>query len=200
MTDDALMKYRMMYRAKSYLDEMRRGLDPVSKQPVPEDSVIRQEKLIACFGFLSELLDELLSEASSQALSAAEPAMAKAPFALRREQLAQVKLSYAPIAVSTFVSHINGVVDKRTTKAIRGKDITGWLCEKGLLEERTVPVTRDEKEYLPSRYADGLGLLAVKKDGESGQPERYALKLDRQGQIFLLDHIEDIAAFAKENP
>ena len=51
-----------MYRAKVYMDDMRQGIDPVSKLPTPENSVIRQEEVKSCFSFLSELLDELINE------------------------------------------------------------------------------------------------------------------------------------------
>ena len=41
MSDEALLKFKKIYRAKNYMDDMRQGIDPVSKLPVPADSVIR---------------------------------------------------------------------------------------------------------------------------------------------------------------
>lgn len=206
MSDEALLKFKKIYRAKSYMDDMRQGIDPVSKLPVPADSVIRQEKVINCFSFISELLDEMLNSFECEQDSASEEedvseerTPVKVPFHLQNSQINQIKMSRSPLAVSTFIKRINAVVDKQSTKSIRAKDIHGWLTTKGFLVERTVQIVKEEKEYIPAANAPDIGVIDVIKQRDNGQPEHHSIKLTQIGQQFILDNIEEIAEFAEKN-
>ena len=112
MSDEALLKFKKIYRAKNYMDDMRQGIDPVSKLPVPADSVIRQEKIINCFTFISALLDEMLNSFECEQGAASDVPQEgskpkKVPFHLQDSQISQIKMSRSPLAVSTFTKRIN---------------------------------------------------------------------------------------------
>lgn len=166
MSDEALLKFKKIYRAKNYMDDMRQGIDPVSKLPVPADSVIRQEKVINCFNFISALLDEMLNSFECEQGAASdvpqeESKPKKVPFHLQDSQISQIKMSRSPLAVSTFTKRINDVVDKQSTKSIRAKDIQGWLTAKGFLVEQSVQIIKEEKEYIPSANASDIGVVDI---------------------------------------
>lgn len=211
MSNEALMKLKKIYQAKTYIDDMCQGIDPVSKKPVPEDSVIRQEQVVDCFAFISELLDEMLMPGDSQEALTVDDEVSicddteeltkkeKEPFKISAEQIAQVKTTHSTLAISTFIKRINYVIDRKTTKSIRTKDIHGWLTAKGFLEERSIQIIKEEKEYFPSQYADAIGVIPVAKPINDGQQERHSIKLNSVGQQFILDNIEEIAEYAKQN-
>jgi len=218
MADNEQLKYKMLCRAKMYLDDMREGLDPVRKTALPEDSVVRQQKVINCFTFLSELLAEMIDASDSEDSQENAPEetkqrehsteqfeierdvrYVKEPFHIRREQLRYIRVSKSPVAVSTFIRRINEVVDRETTKLIRAKDIHGWLSEKGFIEERSIKVVKEEKEYWPSKEALSIGVLAEVKAGTEGQEDKHLIKLSDAAQQFVLDNIDDIAEYAKLN-
>lgn len=211
MSDEALARLKKIYKAKTYIDDMCQGIDPVSKKPVPEDSVIRQERVVDCFAFVSELLDEMLMPSDSQEELTADDEVSicddteeltkkeKEPFKISAEQIAQVKTTHSTLAISTFIKRINCVIDRKTTKSIRAKDIHGWLTAKGFIEERSIQIIKEEKEYFPSQYADAIGVIPVAKPINNGQQERHGIKLNNVGQQFILDNIEEIAEYAKQN-
>ena len=204
MSDEALLKFKKIYRAKNYMDDMRQGIDPVSKLPVPDDSVIRQEKIINCFTFISALLDEMLNSVECEQDSASDvlqegSKMKKASFHLTNSQIRQIKTSSSPLAVSTFIRRINAVVDKQSTESIHAKDIHGWLTAKGFLVERSVQIIKEEKEYIPAANASAIGVVDIIKQRDNGQPDHHSIKLTQIGQQFVLDNIGEIAKYAEEN-
>ena len=205
MADEAVLKLKKMYRARMYMDDMRRGIDPVSKLPVSEDSVIRQEKVINCFGFLSELLDELICEFEPKTESPddLEPedggAVPLKPFGMSFDQVSRVMITRKPITVSTFIRNINRVLDRKTTKAIRAKDINGWLTKNGFVEERDIRVVKEDKEYILTPQASVVGLIPDSKPINNGQAERHFVTFTGEAQRFILDNIDDIAEYARNN-
>lgn len=95
MSDEALQKFKKIYRAKNYMDDMRQGIDPVSKLPAPADSVIRQEKIINSFTFISALLDEMLNSFECEQGAASDVPQEgsktkKVPFHLQDSQISQI--------------------------------------------------------------------------------------------------------------
>lgn len=204
MSDEALLKFKKIYRAKNYMDDMRQGIDPVSKLPVPADSVIRQEKIINCFTFISALLDEMLNNFECEQGAASDVPQEgskpkKVPFYLQDSQISQIKMSRSPLAISTFTKRINDVVDKQSTKSIRAKDIQGWLTAKGFLVEQSVQIIKEEKEYIPSANASDIGVVDIINQRDKGQPNHHTIKLTQIGQQFILDNIKEIAEYAEQN-
>ena len=49
-----------MQRAKMYLDKLAQGIDPITNQEVPEDSVLNHVRLARCFFYVSSVLDQVI--------------------------------------------------------------------------------------------------------------------------------------------
>ena len=43
-----------MQRAKMYLDKLAKGIDPITDQEVPEDSLLNNVRLARCFFYVSD--------------------------------------------------------------------------------------------------------------------------------------------------
>ena len=56
MTELDIMKH-----AKSYLDSLSQGIDPISGQPVPNDSVLNNVRLEKCFRYVSGVLEQVIA-------------------------------------------------------------------------------------------------------------------------------------------
>lgn len=187
--EDLILKYKKIYRSKQYIDLMRQGIDPVSGENVPDDSVICNEKVKSCFNFISELLDEMLTDYEPQTDKKTEP------FHLTDQQIRKVKITAMPIAITTFIARINKTLDKNTTKHIRTKDITGWLVHKGFVEPKTVKIVKEQTEYIPLETADKIGVFDVIKHSNNGNSDQHCLKLDQIGQQFIIDNIDEISQY-----
>ena len=190
--EDLIIKYKKIYRSKQYIDLMKQGIDPVSGEKVPDDSVICNEKVKNCFNFISELLDEMLTDYEPHTDKKTEP------FHLTDKQIPKVKISVMPVAIATFIARINKALDKNTTKPIRTKDITGWLVHKGFIEPKTVKIVKEQTEYIPLENAGKIGVIDVIRYSNDGSTERHCIKLDQIGQQFIIDNIDEISQYITE--
>ena len=50
-----------MQRAKMYLDKLAQGINPITDEEVPEDSVLNNVRLARCFFYVSGVLDQLIA-------------------------------------------------------------------------------------------------------------------------------------------
>ena len=50
-----------MQRAKMYLDKLAQGIDPISGQEIPNDSVLNNVRLARCFFYVSGILDQVIA-------------------------------------------------------------------------------------------------------------------------------------------
>lgn len=51
----------IMQRAKMYMEKLAQGIDPISDQEIPEDSVLNNVRLARCFFYMSGILDQVLA-------------------------------------------------------------------------------------------------------------------------------------------
>ena len=50
-----------MQRAKMYLDKLAQGIDPISNQEIPMDSVVNNVRLARCFFYVSDVLGQVIA-------------------------------------------------------------------------------------------------------------------------------------------
>lgn len=50
-----------MQRAKMYLDKLAQGIEPISGQEIPNDSVLNNVRLARCFFYVSGILDQVIA-------------------------------------------------------------------------------------------------------------------------------------------
>ena len=56
-----------MQRAKMYLDKLAQGIDPISGQEIPNDSVLNNVRLARCFFYVSGILDQVIANGGRRA-------------------------------------------------------------------------------------------------------------------------------------
>lgn len=56
-----------MQRAKMYLDKLAQGIDPISRQEIPKDSVLNNVRLARCFFYVSGILDQVIANGGRRA-------------------------------------------------------------------------------------------------------------------------------------
>ena len=56
-----MTELEIMQRAKMYMDKLAQGIDPISGQEVPNDSVLNNVRLARCFFYVSGVLDQVIA-------------------------------------------------------------------------------------------------------------------------------------------
>lgn len=169
-----------MQRAKMYMDKLAQGIDPITNQEVPADSVLNNIRLARCFFYVSEVLGQVI--ASGGAIGRKPKLQA---FTISREQLSKVQISQEPVRVTQLVEMISAVVDNPQMKKLTTTVITNWLLEKGFLEKQTAPDGKNRR--VPTENGLHIGLHTQTRQGLYG--EYPVVFYDAQAQQFVLDNL-----------
>ena len=199
-------KRRVIQHAQTYMDMLSNGIDPISGEPVPEDSTLQQERLKKCFSFVSEILNELiqnngvvsLSENQTAPTGGAETSGMSAPVpepivSITPQQVQRIEVSNAPILPSAFVKRIGSAVDASTKKKLSLARINKWLLKQGYLADTKVPTIVNKTVKVATPMAAQIGVVehyvVDKKTGEA-KPQLF---FTREAQEFILRNINELA-------
>lgn len=191
-------KLQVIQRAKSYMDMLSNGIDPISGELVKNDSTFQQERLQKCFSFVSEILDEIIRTNGIVTLPATEfshgyeAVKKKSVFSLNQQQRNSIRVTNNPIIPSAFIKNINSVVDSDNMEKLSLTTINKWLLKQGYLTESKVPtvINKNVKTVTPLSMQIGVIEQTV-VDPKTGEAKTQLL-FSRQAQEFILNNIESI--------
>jgi len=172
-----------MQRAKMYLDKLAQGIDPITNQEVPEDSVLNNVRLARCFFYVSDVLGKVI--ANGGAVGQISKTL---DFAITPEQLASVQVSDYPIRVTEFTEALYQAVNNPTMKKLNTTKITEWLISKGLMMKETG--TDGKIHRVPTGRGLQMGMSTRLRQSRDG--EYQAVYYNRNMQQFLLDNLSAI--------
>ncbi|MCI6730452.1 MAG: hypothetical protein MR473_09795 [Clostridiales bacterium] len=182
-----------MQRAKMYLDKLARGIDPISNQVLPGDSVLNQPRLSRCFTYVSDLLARVIL---NDGYVGAKPKGPKLPeFNATAEELAGVPVSSEPVRISKFLDGIFVALNRPQMRKLGTTTVTDWLLRKGLLEKRTSADGTSQR--LPTQEGAQLGIFTETRHGQYG--DYTAVFYDMQAQKFILEHLPEILEEKRAN-
>lgn len=61
-----MTELEVMQRAKMYMDKLAQGIDPITGNEMPEDSVLNQVRLARCFFYVSGVLQQVIDRRYSR--------------------------------------------------------------------------------------------------------------------------------------
>ena len=99
MTELDIMKH-----AKSYLDSLSQGIDPISGQPAPNDSVLNNVRLEKCFRYVSGVLEQVIANGGKVVSGA------PVPFYITPEELQRISPAQEPLRISQLAKLITDAV------------------------------------------------------------------------------------------
>ena len=172
-----------MRRAKMYLDKLAQGIDPITNQEVPDDSVLNNVRLARCFFYVSDVLGRVIDNGG---VIGGKPKLQA--FTISPDQLAQVRVSQEPVRITQLVDMIGAAVENPQMKKLSTTTITNWLLENGFLEKQMGPDGKNRR--VPTHNGSMLGLSTETRQGQYG--EYQAVFYSAAAQQFVLDHLPDI--------
>lgn len=165
-------------RAKSYLDALALGIDPLSGRPAPPGDMLQQERLRRCFQYVSGVLEKVIAAQSAPAGRASPEETAAPPFVLpaydhtaavhavlEAADLANaVSYSQEPISLVAFWSAVcRDHLSPLGLRSVMTQRMLDWLAAKGLFSQ---PVTREGAAITEKGRALGL---SARMNGEEGK-------------------------------
>ena len=179
--------------AKSFLDKLANGINPLDDTPVPEGEIVNNVRLSRCFFYVSDILRQVIDNGGVTP-PVRHPKIGKQSFVLTDEARTTLKITDTPLTVSEIAGYLNDTIDENTTEKISAAAINGWLLAQGFLavEERADGKTRK----LPTSHGVELGIITETRNGQYG-PYQVVLFSDA-AQTFIYDHVEAIVTHAEE--
>jgi hypothetical protein len=176
--------------AKSFIDKLANGINPIDDQPVAEYDVVNNVRLTRCFFYVSDILRQVIQNGGTTP----PKKKTKSLFSITREQLAQYSFSEAPISISEIVKKINALIDTEQMKQLSYKQLTAWLISINALFEQ--PTLNGKTQKRPTENGRQLGISLDTRNGMNG--EYQVVVYNKEAQAFILDNIDAIILFGNK--
>lgn len=171
--------------AKSYVEKLANGINPVTGQVVPDGDVINNVKISRCLFYVSDLLRQMIEE---KALSQPKEKPVKQPFQLDYEVRKQFRYSESPISISEITRRINALISTEKMQKLSYKQIRDWLVELDFLVEITQISGKITRR--PTRDGVRLGITMEHREGQRGPYS--VIVYDLEAQKFILDNLDGV--------
>lgn len=182
-----------MRQAKSYMDKLADGIDPITGAEMPENSVLNNVRLSRCFFFVSDILRQAIDNGGRVG---AVKSVKRDDFSLSEETMRSFPFSGQPVSISAFASVINGLIDVDSMKKLTTTVITGWLLDKGFLELREYPDGKKTRQ--PTKQGEYIGLSTELRDGKYG--EYRVVLYNEDAQRFVIDNLDAMLSYKAATP
>ena len=180
--------------AKSFLDSMADGVNPLDGAQIPEGELLRHRRIEGCLRYVSEILGQVLANGGTA--PARKPRTPKVPFAMSQEMLQNVKYSVTPIPISDLIRQLNEMRSE-SMKRITARSVGVWLVTIGALETVTDKLGRTHKR--PTDAGRALGISMETRVSDRG--EYPIVVYNAEAQQFIVENLYEILAVeSSDNP
>lgn len=179
-----MTELEMINRAKTYIDKLANGVNPLTDEPVSENDIVNNVRISRCFFYISDLLRRFAEGGFPEAAKKGK----KQPFIITEEQRKRFEFSETPISVSEIARRFNAAVNTEGAVQMRYSGITFWLIESGLL---SVDRREDGREVkLPTAAGMELGISQEVRSGANGS--YIVVVYNENAQRYIVDNIDAI--------
>lgn len=181
--------------AKSFMDKLANGINPLDDSPIPEEDIANNVRLSRCFFYVSDILRQVIENGGVRPAKVAKVAKPrKQEFALTEEQRSQIQISERPLPISEIANRLNELVDAETTKKLSAAAINNWLVELQML--KVVTQSDGKARKLPTEQGRELGIFTEERTGMYGS--YVTVLFSPSAQQFVYDNIEAAVASKSE--
>ena len=180
-----MTELEIMQRAKTYMEKLANGIDPITDREVPEEDIIQNVRLSRCFFYVADVLRQLIDLGGIP--QKGDPGK-KAPFSLSLEKRDLYDFSTFPVTISVIAQQLNALADDAMMQKLKTTSITGFLVQSGLLESRENG--RGGTARLPTEAGQQMGISTERRTGQNG--DYTAVLYNDEAQKLNLDNLDAI--------
>lgn len=175
------------YTAKIYLEKLANGMNPLTGEDLPEDTVLNNVYLCRAFSLASSVLDETIKNGCR-----VQPYEKNrmVPFKIDEEQRSKVRISEEAVTVTAITNRVEKVLDK-DVRPLAPVKVTQWLEMQGFLESKLNEET-GERARVATEEGEKLGIES-RNEMLRGQM-RYRTFYNINAQAFIIANLDKIAS------
>lgn len=183
------MDINLVSHAKDYIDDLARGVNPLTKEAVSEQDVINNVKISRCLFYVSEVLGEVITNGITPAKK-----VKKQDFTPEFLDISKIVISKTPVSVSIIVKNINEIKPENMT-ALKTTAVTNWLVDINML---SVVQINGKNHKRPTQNAQEIGIFQQEKQGQYGI--YTAVLYSESAQKFIIDNLDSIISGGYNKP
>lgn len=169
--------------ARSYIQKLANGINPVTGQEVPEEDVVNHIRISRCLFYVSDILGQVVENGG---VSVRKRKVRKLPFQLDMQARESFRYSEAPIPISEITRRINELIRPEEMTKLSYRHILEWLIEIGLLV--VVPDASGKAIRKPTSSGEDIGITVEHRQSPRGP---YTVVVySRAAQEFILDNLD----------
>ncbi len=177
-----MTELQKIQRAKMYIDNLANGINPITGFRISDDETVRDDRVIACFEYISEILDINIQKWDEE--TAVRSHQEQLVF-ITDEQKSQLRINYGPCTTVSMVNEINRVLQQNGFGRITGIWINDWLESRGLLARNGFG------NRIASSSGHEIGITSELKNG-SNYGEYYVNMFSVGAQGFIYENLDTI--------
>jgi len=185
MTDTEILKH-----AKSYIDKLANGINPLTNEAVSENDVVNNVRISRCLFYVSDVLRQVIEGKTFSS----EKKIKKKSFSLSADKINEYVYSNTAVTVSEIANQLNKMADLEECRKITYSQITDWLIEAGAL---TINEYNGKALKHPTQLGNEIGISIEKRVGYNG--EYTAVLYNTAAQHFIIDNLNAITEFSQQN-
>ena len=172
--------------AKHYMDKLAEGIDPISGEVIPEDTILNNISFSRCFFFVSDILGQVIENDGFVSRNTRNNALLP-PFALADDLRDKIEITSSPAMIKSFTERINSLVNDSVMQRLKVTAFTTWLVNNGYLCEEVV---NDKRRKKPTKKGEDLGIFSEVRDGQYGN--YLAVLYKESAQRYLISNLDQI--------
>ena len=176
--------------AKAFIDKLADGMDPISGETLPGDTILNNVNLSRCFYYVSNVLRQVIENDGVSAKQIHKKAILP-PFSLTHDMRDQIEITATPTMIRHFTDRINGLIDDSVMGKLKVTAFTTWLVDNGFLCEEII---NDKKRKRPTKSGEEIGIIPELRDGQYGG--YLAILYNESAQRYLVSNLDSIIAIS----
>ncbi|MBR0485937.1 MAG: hypothetical protein IJJ69_14370 [Oscillospiraceae bacterium] len=185
-----MTELQIMKNAKACLELLAKGIDPLTKQPVPENDTVRKPALVKYLNYTAEILEKNIS---AMQIPEQPEKNASARFAVSDERKANFHAVNEDVTITNISNVINDGISPEEDGFIPTKALSEWLENQGLLEKRGLP--NGSYRRIATEKAVDFGMTNLYNSKDNFKSVVY----NTQAQQWIYDCIDEISEFCIQN-
>ena len=174
-----MMDIKLVTHAKEYIDDMAKGIHPLTKEELPEGDSLNNVRISRCLFFVSEVLEEVIENGGVKKPKREK----KQPFNIDAIDWSRYKYYKTPQNISDMAKQINALKPENMNN-LKVTALTDWLVDIGMLE--IITINGKNRKY-PTQKGLAMGIIKEERMGIYGA---YTVVMyDESAQHFVIDNL-----------
>ena len=179
-------------RAKTYIDKLANGMNPITNEHVTETDSVNNIKVSRALTYISDLLRQIIDYCTVD--YSRDPSKAYKglrPFFLSEEQISRYRFTNDPVYIRDIVNQLNSLSSAPNMRKITYRNLLSYLLYAGYME--SVKLENGRTLRRPTAKGLEIGIIQQEKRGDNGS---YSVtRYTAPAQHHIINHIYPILAY-----